>query len=317
VILALVLLFLVERLSVVTQHWKRGAVWAAAALIGLFGFFDQTPPRRWARHATEAIQARLRDDARFTAALESKLGPGAMLFQLPVLDFPETANVGAMDSYAHLRPFLHSTTLHFSFGAVKGRPQERWQRAALRIGLPHLFQELERSGFAAVMINKKAYSDRGAAILSALAAKGRTAALAETEELIAVALIPSREPMLPPLFEKGWSNEEIGGAADWRWSLGDADIVLINPLPKSRSQRVTFELRTIQPRQVEVFLDSQKLYSAQVIARDEGSAQVELPLVLHAGTNTLHFRTDKPGTSPDATDTRRLAFRLINFRLTD
>jgi hypothetical protein len=316
VILALVLLFLVERLSIITSQWKRGIVWAVAGLVAAVGFFDQTPVRRWARRATEKAQALVRDDARFTSALEAKLGPGAMVFQMPIVDFPEGANVGAMDAYAHLRPYLHSRTLRFSFGSVKGRPRERWQRDTLRLGLPHLLQELEKFGFAAVMINKKAYQDGGAEIVSALAARGRMAVLAQTDDLVGIALIPVREPIQPPVFEKGWSDLEGDRTSDWRWSLGDADIILTNPLPKTQSQRITFKLHTIQPRQVEIFFGAQKLYSAQV-PQFERSAPVELSLVLRPGPNTLHFKTDKPGAPPSATDPRPLAFRLFDFRLTD
>lgn len=316
VILALLLLFLCEQLTGMTRQWRRGFVWLLAGLMVVTGFFDQTPPDTL-RSSIRETQTQVRRDARFASSLEAKLAAGAMVFQLPVMDFPEATKVGTMDSYDHFRPYLYTRTLHYSFGGVKGRPRERWQGEALRLGLPRLFQDLEQFGFAAVMINKKGYADSGAAIVSALAAFDRRNVLAESDDLLAIALVPARQPKLPPVFAKGWSDLETDGTTNWRWSLGNADLILTNPLAETRNEQLAFRLGTVQPRQVEIYFDSHKLYSREVASADDKDATVILSVSLQPGSNTLQFKTNKPGAPPSSTDSRPLAFRVIDFKVGD
>jgi phosphoglycerol transferase len=51
---------------------------------------------------------------------------GAMIFQLPNTRFPETPPVKEKPVYDELRGYLHSRTLRWSSGAMRGRPQALW-----------------------------------------------------------------------------------------------------------------------------------------------------------------------------------------------
>ena len=84
-----------------------------------------------------------------------------MLFQLPVVDFPEGQRVRGATDYEHLRPYLHSTQLRFSYGSDKGRPREAWQRRVEALEPEAMADALERMGFAGLLVNRKAYEDGG------------------------------------------------------------------------------------------------------------------------------------------------------------
>ncbi len=100
-ILALVLLWTVVRLS--RAHWTRRRTLsvAAAAVAAGIAFADQRPPRAPAAQVAEARQT-MASDRTFARSLEAVLPPQAMLFMLPVVDFPEGARVRKATDYEQL-----------------------------------------------------------------------------------------------------------------------------------------------------------------------------------------------------------------------
>ena len=193
VILAIVLLYAAQRMTA----WQKaaashagpggvslGGLAAAAAICGLV-LWDQVP-RAPAAQVTAAIARQVAADREFTAKMEAVLPKGAMVFQLPVMDFPESPQPG-IPSYDHFRPYLYSSNLRYSFGSMKGREREKWQAAVqgkffeaatldreagmIRVNQANAraaVDELKRLGFAAIYINRNGFPDRGKGIEEAL-----------------------------------------------------------------------------------------------------------------------------------------------------
>ncbi len=90
--------------------------------------------------------------------MESIYPNGAMVFQLPVMDFPE-APLRTENPYDHLRPYLYTHHLRFSFGSVKGRAREQWQRDLEKMSLPDAIAEVKRRGFSALYVSRVGYPD--------------------------------------------------------------------------------------------------------------------------------------------------------------
>jgi phosphoglycerol transferase len=147
--------------------------------------WDQVP-RAPAAQVTAAIARQVAADREFTAKMEAVLPDGAMVFQLPVMDFPESPQPG-IPSYDHFRPYLYSSNLRYSFGSMKGREREKWQAAVqgklfeaatldreagmIRVNQANAraaVDELKRLGFAAIYINRNGFPDRGKGIEEAL-----------------------------------------------------------------------------------------------------------------------------------------------------
>ena len=193
VILAIVLLYAAQRMTA----WQKaaashagpggvslGGLAAAAAICGLV-LWDQVP-RAPAAEVTAAIARQVAADREFTAKMEAVLPEGAMVFQLPVMDFPESPQPG-IPSYDHFRPYLYSSNLRYSFGSMKGREREKWQAAVqgkffeaatldreagmIRVNQANAraaVDELKRLGFSAIYINRNGFPDRGKGIEEAL-----------------------------------------------------------------------------------------------------------------------------------------------------
>ena len=171
VILAVVLLWGAKRLSDMQSDRGRPAsgaagsgggelAWLAAPLACcLIMLWDQLP-RPPARELREHVARLVAVDREFTAKMEAALPPGSMVFQLPIMDYPESP-VPGIPPYDHFRPYLFSRQLRYSFGAIKGRERDRWQQQIATIDLSQSLAELRRRGFAALLINRNGFPDRG------------------------------------------------------------------------------------------------------------------------------------------------------------
>ena len=196
-ILAVVLLWGATAISRAAWTRRRTVSVLAAALLGVVTLADQLPPRT----RPKAIQERgavLASDAVFTSSLEAMLPAGAMLFQLPVVDFPEGLRIRGASDYEHLRPYLHSSRLRYSYGSDKGRPREAWQRRVEALEPEPMADALERMGFAGLLVIRKAYEEGAQELCDRLAATGRLAAIESPDhDFVFVRLRPAPSP-LPP-----------------------------------------------------------------------------------------------------------------------
>jgi len=167
-------------------------LWMAAAVIlcGLV-LWDQVPKAPSKERLAE-IDRQVTADREFTEKMEAALPDGAMVFQLPVMEFPESPMPG-VPPYDHFRPYIFGGDLRFSFGTHKGRDREKWQPAVQgkffegatldqQAGMIRVKQanaraavdELKRLGFSAIYINRNGFPDRGKGIEEALLELGYT-----------------------------------------------------------------------------------------------------------------------------------------------
>lgn len=161
------------------------------AVIGLsiLILWDQVPRGPTAEQQV-TIARQVEADRAFVADLETMLPADAMVFQVPVMDFPESPAAG-IPSYDHFRPYLYSSRLRYSFGSMKGRPRDEWQKAVqakmlegavpdqqaqkIRFNIANVnaaVDELQKRGFGAVYVNRNGFPDRGRGLVEALAELG-------------------------------------------------------------------------------------------------------------------------------------------------
>ncbi|HEY5282620.1 MAG TPA: hypothetical protein VIM14_07515, partial [Polyangia bacterium] len=126
----------------------------------------------WLTSQRTAIPAQVKADREFARELETHLPREAAVFQLPVMSFPEVPNINAMSDYEPFRPYVWSKTLRFSYGSQKGRARENWQATCARKPVPDMVRELSDKGFAAILIQRAGFADRGRGLEAALAGAG-------------------------------------------------------------------------------------------------------------------------------------------------
>jgi hypothetical protein len=140
----------------------RYAAWAAVFVIG---FFDQTPGS-WFRSRVVTFlgdQAeRFRADAAFFGEIEEHMPAGSKVFCLPYMAFPEVPPRHRMEAYEHARGYLHTRTLVWSFGAVKGREADAWQAdVSARLTRERVREMLMRvlaAGFDGLLIDDRGFA---------------------------------------------------------------------------------------------------------------------------------------------------------------
>ena len=180
VILAIALMYAAQRLTALQRetasHKPSGslplAAYAAAAALCCVILWDQVP-RTPTATATAAIARQVEADREFVAAMEAALPDRAMVFQLPIMEFPE-APVPGVPPYDHFRPYLYSKNLRYSFGSMKGRPREDWQKELGKMAFKDAVAEIKNKGFAAIYINRNGFPDRGKALEDSLLEMGYT-----------------------------------------------------------------------------------------------------------------------------------------------
>ncbi len=173
-----------------------GALWGVAGVLAVFGVVDQSGPVDLAR--LDAIEASWESDAAFVAAMEQQLGDGAAVFQLPYVPYPENPPVEAMTDYDHMKGFLHSDTLRWSYGGMKGR-EPAWKARVAAVPVPQMLRDVVATGFTALYVDRFGYADRGAALEAQVSAE------------LGVAPQISRDGRLAFFDLRGLADQVLGG----------------------------------------------------------------------------------------------------------
>ncbi len=234
--------------------------WAfAAALLGLVAFavYDQTAAHYAPdyRHQKETF---LRD-RHFVQAIEKSLPPGSAVFQLPYMPFPESTSVHEMKDYEHFRCYLHSRSLRWSYGAMKGRPGGIWDRDMGAKPPEDLLKGLALAGFGGITINRAGYPDGGTALDNELRRLlGSDPIASEDGWLLFFDLTEYARRLHSTMDDDAWEKcrssalhtvgitwgggyHELEGPpqANWRWCSQAGELILDNPSSEEKQVTVT------------------------------------------------------------------------------
>jgi len=138
------------------------------AVFALVAVFDEVPRglaavRRVAKDSYERERG-------LVARMEAALPPGASVFQLPYVAFPENGRVNGLEDYTMLRPYLVARGLRFSHGAMRGRRADDWSQKMAARPTRELVDALSYAGFSGIHVTRDALPDRGAALDAELSA---------------------------------------------------------------------------------------------------------------------------------------------------
>ncbi|MBI2497946.1 MAG: hypothetical protein HYV75_08580 [Opitutae bacterium] len=291
---AIILAFLVVRLSRLSARWPAWLRYGAALSVAILGIADQLPRAETIEPRT-TIRAAVNSDREFARALEAGLPAGATVFQLPVLGFPEVTPPWRLGDYEHFRPYLLSQTLHFSYGVPKFRPRGRWQTETQSLPPLAMVHRLEKLGFAALYINRKGYEDNGEKMIETLTAAGYNRQIrSPLGGQVAVLLNPAPVPELPfahgLTVGRGWQNRPIKGV---RWAYGDASLLYYNPNPGRVKVRLWLQLEV--PRTQKITLTGKD--SVVLAANDAPAGELALTVKeveLEPGLNTFEIAGGAP-----------------------
>ena len=147
--------------SVLSRRNRTLGMVIAAALL-LIGVLDQTNPAMVPHY--QAMRNEIADLTTFSQRIESEVGPGCSVFQLPVVPYPENPPVQDMEIYEHLRPYLVSSSLRWSYGAFDGTSLADWQLALPQNSTAALVDDVVAAGFCAIEVDRAGFADRAATL---------------------------------------------------------------------------------------------------------------------------------------------------------
>lgn len=309
---------------------RRLAIRLGLGAILVIGVLDQTSPKLVPEY--EDYQANFAADAEFVARVESKLPPGSMVFQLPLIDFPEGPEPGKMGPYDHARAYLHSKSLRWSFGAMRGRYGDAWLEHAADRPLPETLRMIALAGFSGVWVDRAGYADRGAAIEEELVyLLGSEPSVSRYRRFVFFDLTPYVAELRRDLGPDRWASEsqaalrpmiltwnggfyereEAPGGHSWHWSNGSGQVHIANPSDRSRRVLVTMSLATMSQKPAKVAITGPDGTTEFTSGED-----VSIPVRVPPNGTALRFRSNAEKVFQQD-DPRVLAFRVERFRISD
>src|SRR5262249_23493934 len=138
----------------------------------IFGAFDQISLAPFGNRGHE--RRRFYEDQFFIRQLESRVPAGTMVFQLPYEDFVYGFRRERMLPGDQMRPYLHSKTLRWSWGAMSGR-HHNWTKVTSELPLDQFIERISLTGFGGLLIDRYGYKDSELeqSVLSYLGAAGK------------------------------------------------------------------------------------------------------------------------------------------------
>jgi hypothetical protein len=317
-------------LDAVDRRCRRSRIHRAAFVLGLaalvtLAVLDQTPARAVPRY--EGIAAAYRSDAAFVQTLEAALPGDALLFQLPVVPFPEHPPVYRMHDYDHARAYLHGRRLRWSYGAMKGRADAVWQVWIAAKPVGEMLDTLAAAGFTGLYLDRAGYPT-GARIDTEIASVLGRAPMASADRRLLVfdlgahrdalrarhtpeAWEARRQAALHPLlivWDDGCSDLEGTPPDSFRWCAAAGTWRLVNG--GREAKRVTLDMSFMALYPGTLRLDGLVSEQRRVgLVPEAFSRTITVP----PGEHTIRFACDARRVLASG-DRRHLVFRVRNFQ---
>jgi phosphoglycerol transferase len=314
-----------RRVRTQRQQWIFASLLAGTLVIGLL---DQITPM----FIPDYVKFRndFESDRAFVQQVEAKLQPGSMIFQLPAVSFPENPKFARMNDYDLLRGYLHSKSLRWSYGTIKGREGDVWMRAMALKPTAEMVEMLAWSGFSGVYVDRFGYNDNGAKLEGELGRLlGGTPVVSPDQRLTFFDLRPYQQRLLasvseseqavrretaihPPtaIWQKGFSDFEGTADDNWRWGGAEARAVFVNRTGKDQPVNLEMTLAVDNGGTLEMTSP----FFSERLTLDKAGKKFAKGFTLPPGEHFVYFKSDgKRVLSPS--DFRELVFRVRNFKL--
>ena len=299
------------------------------ALILAFAILDQTSPYFVPDYNYNKSQ--FDNDKEFVETIQSMMSPGAMIFQLPYMSFPEHPPVSQMTDYELFRGYLHSKTLGWSYGTMKGREGDLWLRDVSARPVEDMLQTIAFAGFGGIYIDRTGMEDKGVSLESNLTRILGTAPIVSRNQRLVFfnltgfvaslknhyspeELAIKRELAIHPItlrWQGGFSDLETGDDTSWRWCSSAGQLRIMNPLQQERKILVEMDLISGGPEFSNMNITSPS-FSDHLLVNHQGKTFSQI-VTVGPGESLINFYCD--GQRIDAPrDERVMVFRVMNFR---
>jgi phosphoglycerol transferase len=136
----------------------------ALVLLLIVGILDQTPTSFLQPYADTKDQ--YNSDDKYIKEIESHVPINTLIYQLPYVIYPNDGQLYRMNNYDHLKAYLHSSGLHWSYGTMMGRAEDDWSRSVGNMPVDDMIYEIIAKGFSGIYIDSYGYEDNAKSLIT-------------------------------------------------------------------------------------------------------------------------------------------------------
>lgn len=167
----------------------------------IIGLSDQTVPA--SRSRNETIRSAYETDRDFIRRIENSLPRGSAIYQLPYMPFPEFPPRHRLHTYDLVAGFIHSSSLRWSYGGMKGREGDLFYRALAGETIDRQLDIIQRLGFAGIYIDRRGFADDAQKLISRMTQlAGPPAVVRADNEVLFFRLKPNTDTNLEGLTDQ-------------------------------------------------------------------------------------------------------------------
>lgn len=298
-------------------------------LILFTGIMDQTTPGFIPLY--DWYKGEYKNDANFVSQIEAKVPRDSMIFQLPYVPFPENPPVQKMGDYELFRGYLHSKTLRWSYGAMKGREGDIWQKQVAEEPLNDMVNTLAFAGFNGIYLDRNGYVDEGVEIETKLAKILDTKPLISANNRLAFySLVEYNQRFKRQFSAKEWDDRRnqalhpvifswkngfygLEGTPEnnWRWSSADGELSIYNYSQENKKVIIQMSLTSGYDDFSNLKIEGSS-FTENLKINNKGKF-FSKTVIISPGTNLIKFSSDANRVDAPS-DPRDLVFRVVNFK---
>ncbi len=293
----------------------------------VIGLLDQTDKASVPQYAH--LRREYDSDRELVTQIE-RLMPGAAIFQMPYAVFPE----GDTECYDPLRGCLHSRSLSWSSGGMRGRLGDAWLRQVSSYPPKELVQSLALAGFGGIWLDRSMYGDKARAMEAKLAELLAVSPLVSANarflffdmglyqrrlrtSMSALEWDARHESVMNPvlaMWRGGFHRLDVAAGETSRWCSAKGQLWLLNESGKGRQVELEMVIIAADPGTCHLKIEGE-LYSDQLELRGQHPKMFQTVLTVPPGHHKLTFSCD--GKKIDVpVGNRNLVFRIDGFRIT-
>jgi phosphoglycerol transferase len=107
----------------------------------------------------DLISRDFQSDRLFVNAIEKTVPAGSAILELPAMQYVISEPVNKLTDFQLFRGYLHSNSLRWSYGAMKSRDTDIWQRQTLSLPVDESLQVLRKNGFRGIYLDRRGFAD--------------------------------------------------------------------------------------------------------------------------------------------------------------
>ena len=306
-IYCIILIYLCIKTSKIRNFLLRSSV---ILLIFIIGLLDNLP--RINLMFQEPIKKIVNSDVEMGKVLMKSLKKNQMVYQFPFMEFPEVGPINKMGDYEHLRAFINTKDIHYTYGNNKGRGIEEWQSKIALDNEGKFIDQIESYGFSAIYLNKKAYENEKISRIKEIFATKNKKLLFEGEDILIYKIDEYKNPKKIPhstIYDYRWSSDEI----THRWAKRSSAKITFFGCCDNDEHFLSFKLNSVDIGKYEIYLNKKFILSGKF---SEVGKYVDIKIskdFILPNKNELLIKTNIDRKLAGNGDNRLITFSIKNF----